>query len=261
MSFRNVGRSARLGAVGAVCCVAAAIMPVIAHASVGVPQYPDLRAMPPVKLKLAKRTVSGEVRHFLDFQPKTYNAGPGALEVQRVPQSSGIADLNQRVYESPAGYRDERLTAVAFASPFTFPIPDFQRYEVWAERTFRRASERDFRRGAPLYVTDDVRQCVADTEQIDETAMPLPTYQQCSTAVMGISRGWADVDFLGEPHMIDFGDSPLPDGRYVLRAIVDPNNLIWESDGKSDDAKEGRVANQALTNFEIVKGNLAWVDP
>lgn len=238
-----------------------ALWPGVAGAQVGTPTYPDIRSMPPTHLVLAEQTVNDEVHHVMHFMPRIYNRGPGALEVQRVPQTSALADLNQRIYESPAGYRDQRLAAVAISSPFAFDLPNLQRYEVWTERAFKRAAARDFRRGTPLYFTEDVGHCVADVEQVDLTAVPsLPIYS-CTAAVMGISPGWADVESPIDPHTVDFGTAPLPDGKYVLRATVDPDNLVWESEGKADPAKEGRVANQGLTNFEIANGALAWQDP
>jgi hypothetical protein len=244
-------------------------------AEAGTPRYPDIRALPPTDLTLATVTVNDETHNILSLMPRTYNQGAGPLEIQRIPQSSGIAELRQRIYESPAGFRDQHIGSVSMSSTvadpltvFTFPMPDLQRYEVWTQRDFNRATARHFARGTPLYVTEDVGQCVADVEQIDPTNAPVipislpgaPVYN-CTAVDMGISPGWADVESPGDPHVVDFGTAPLPDGKYVLRAIVDPDNMLWESDGKADPAKESRVANQGVTNFEVLQGALTWQDP
>jgi len=274
-SKTNRGSVRRVGRGGIAVALSLALLPA-GSAAAGTPRYPDIRSLPPTSLTLAIATVDGSDHHILNFQPRIYNQGAGPLEIQRIPQSSGIAELRQRIYESPAGFRDQHIGSVSMSSAvadpltvFTFAMPDLQRYEVWTERAFKRASARQFKRGTPLYVTEDVGQCIGDGEQVDPTNVPVvpisspapvPVYS-CTAAVMGISSGWADVESAGDPHVVDFGTAPLPDGKYVLRAIVDPDNLIWESDGKADPAKESRVANQAVTSFEIVQGVMAWQDP
>lgn len=50
----------------------------------------------------------------------------------------------------------------------------------------------------------------------------------------------------GDPRQwIDFGLAPLPDGDYVLRQVVDPDNLLYESINKSDPERAGSRANEA----------------
>lgn len=254
-------RLTRLPLVFAGALSAAAVWSAGAGAQVGAPSYPDLRALPPTNLSLDVRADLGDpAHHVMYLMPRAYNQGKGPLELQRIPRTTGIADLNQRIYEEPAGFQDQPITAVAMTSPFLFEMPNFARYEVWTQRAFARASSRAFERGAPLYVTEDVSQCIADFQRIDENALPIPRYQ-CDPTVMGISPGWADVASSFDPNVIDFGPTPIPDGKYVLRAIVDPDNLLWESAGKSDAARESRVANQGLTTFEIRNGALVWQDP
>jgi hypothetical protein len=247
----------RLVALAVPAALVVAAWPAGAAAQVGTAQYPNLRSMPPTELKLVKTTVAGQNHYEMRFKPRTYNGGPGRFEVQRVPQASGLADLKQRIYESPAGFRDESVAQTVFNPTFTFPLPDLIRYELWTKRGFARATRNGFARGAPLYVTPEVSHCVADVEPIDEGA-GLAFYQECTALLVGISPGWADVESAVPPHVIDFGSSALPDGKYVLRAIVDPNNLLWESAGKADPARESQAANQGLTPFEIINGVITW---
>lgn len=244
--------------------VGLALIPSLAGATVGTPKYPNLRAMPPTDLMMDTVQVDGQDHHFLRFTSRTFNAGPGALELQRVPQAmpaAGLADLNQRVYEDPAGFRDIKLGTVSMESTFTFVVPAAATYQLWTQRDYDRAARTGFKRGSPLYTSPGVEYCVDDSEEI-VTGQSQYTYASCTAAVMGISAGWADrEDYYNEWQNFDFGTSPLPDGLYVLRAIVDPDNVLWESEGKADPAKESQVANSAVTQLEVNQGVIAWNDP
>jgi hypothetical protein len=232
-----------------------------AKAGIGAPAYPDLQMASPTDFHLTTADVGGETHYQVHFSTVPWNAGKGALEVRRDPTLSGIADLKQRVYESPAGFRDIQLGSVVFdPADFIFPIPDFARYELWTERGFARAQARHFKRGRPLAVRLSVGHCVADLIQMQDSAGP-DVYRICSKFVTGLSPGWGDLeDWFNDAQSVDVGTSPLPDGAYVVRAIVDPNNMIYESDGKADPAREGEVANSGIAYLEIVQGKIAGVD-
>ena len=49
--------------------------------------------------------------------------------------------------------------------------------------------------------------------------------------------------FDGDP-AARFGAERPPDGEYVLRIVADPNNHIFESEGKTDPARESQEANE-----------------
>jgi hypothetical protein len=250
----------------AALALSAVAWPSQASATVGTPKYPDLRAMPPINLNLGEIMVGDQHHQVVRFTARTYNGGPGALEIRRTPQvipASGLAELTQRIYEDPAGFRDEKLGAIPLNPTFTFVIPDAARYELWARRTFTWAQIAGFKRGRPLIAKPDVSYCVRDSQQIDPNATPAPgvpgTYTDCTAAIQGISPGWADIQpWNNDNQALDVGTTPLPDGKYVLRVIADPDNLLWESPGKSDPAREGQVANQGYSSFDIVKGAITW---
>jgi hypothetical protein len=222
------------------------------------PLYPDLRMLSPTDLGLTTADVNGQEHHVIYFDTRVANLGEGAVEVQRTPTASGIADLKQRIYESPAGFRDEVLGAVAFdPMEWSFPVPDIARYEVWSQRAFARAQARSFQRGQPLFVHDSVGHCVLDWEQLDPNAVDAAKYPLCTRLVSGISVGWADREFANE---VDVGAAIPPDGDYVLRVIVDPTNLLFESAGKADPARESESANSAVTYFRLSGGQLAGLE-
>ena len=60
----------------------------------------------------------------------------------------------------------------------------------------------------------------------------------------GLSPGWGDTyDYYRAEQWIDLGpmDSPgseLDPGRYVLRSVTDPKNVIYESANKADTSRE-----------------------
>jgi hypothetical protein len=230
-------------------------------AAVG-PKYPDLRMFSPTELQFQTAPVEGQDHHFLHFATRLVNAGEGALEVDRTPTPSGIADLSQRIYAAPAGFQDVALGSVPFdPMDFSFPVPDIARYELWTGRGFARAEARGFRRGRPLSVQDSVSHCVADVEQVDQSQPPVGVYWPCTKTVSGISVGWANVeDAFNDYQSLDVGATPLPDGDYVLRVIADPTNLLYESSGKADPARESDVANSAVTYFRLVNGQFAGVE-
>ena len=260
MAMRHDMHRIRRFGVGAL--TAALMLSASASATAGTPRYPDLRMPSPTDLHLLTAAVNGVQHHRLHFTTRPWNAGAGPFEVHRDPEPSGIAALTQRIYEDPAGFRDERVGSAIFApTDFVFSLPHIARYELWTERAFARAASRGFTRGAPIAYRDGVTHCVADSQQLDPDATPVAVYAQCNKFVIGISPGWADVEGWPEDFQsVDVGTAPLPDGDYVVRAIVDPENLLFESDGKADPSREGWVANSGITYFRIVGGQLAGVD-
>jgi hypothetical protein len=264
---RDAGRRARwaLLSVALVAALVAALggaSTASATAGVTTDLYPNLRMLSPSNLHLLTWDVGGQQHQQIHFTSRIWNAGPGALEIQRVPTTSGIADLNQRIYESPAGFHDVKLGQVVFdPTDFTFPVPDIARYEVWTKRGYNRAKARGFKRGRPLAERLNISHCVADGYQFDPNSAPQGTYAICTKVLMGISVGWADVeDYFNETQSVDFGTALPPDGDYVLRVIVDPDNLIHESPGKADPARESEIANSAVSYFRLVQGHLAGTE-
>jgi hypothetical protein len=231
-------------------------------ASAGTPRYPDLRMFSPTGFGFAPTTVNGEQHYVLRFRTTLWNAGQGPLELDATPRASGLADLTQRIYEDPVGFQDKPIGSLVFSTS-SFDVPYIARYELWGRRAFMRAQASGFRRGQPLYVNQDVAYCLADDQHVnvDPTALPdastVPRYV-CSAVREGISVGWATaVDPFNIGQWIDVGTTPVADGDYVVRVIADPENLLYESAGKADPAREGQVANSAVSYVRIVKGQLA----
>jgi len=106
-------------------------------------------------------------------------------------------------------------------------------------------------------VSPKVSFCMLDSIPVDASPVNVQYYKTCTPLAQGISAGWADVyDWTLPDQWIDVGTSRLPDGDYVLRNIADPNNIVFESPGKADPAKESQVANSGVSAVKILNGQL-----
>ena len=92
--------------------------------------------------------------------------------------------------------------------------------------------------------------CVRDTDRVRDAAeTPADAvYTTCEQDIQGLSVGWGDTYRFGiADQWIDIGDKPLPDGRYMLRSVADPRDLLDEGGNESE------ASNAAQTCF-IVTG-------
>jgi hypothetical protein len=231
-----------------------------AAGTIGTPQYPDLRTLTPSDLHLGTQLVAGQNHYVVEFTNSAWNAGQGPLELHGIPHVpyDGFFDATQWIYEQPTGVTVKPVGTFAFhPSHGHFHFNDFARYELWTQRAFDRAKAANFTTGKPLYVAAKQSFCLLDTFQAGPNAAPVGVYMTCTPLMEGLSVGWADTyDWTLPDQWVDVGQTPLFDGQYVLRSIVDPDNRIYESDNKADPARESQVANSATTSFRIVNGRL-----
>jgi hypothetical protein len=230
-------------------------------AAAGAPKYPDLRTLPPSELHLGSTLVSGQNHYVVRFSNIVANVGTGTFELHGTPHFpyDGLFDASQWIYDDSAGLTIEPVGVFAFhPSHQHFHFDGFARYELWKETAFQRAEASGFTTGKPMYTSPKVSFCVLDLMHQDTASgPPVAFYQTCSPAMEGISPGWADIyDYLLPEQWVDVGQIPLLDGKYVLRSIADPGNLIFESTGKADASRESQVANSAVSHFSIVNGRL-----
>ena len=251
--FRSVCRLA-LAATGAFVFAPAA------GATVGTPQYPDLRALPPADLALDQIAVDGVPHHVVRFTTTTWNAGPGPFELHGRPHAppDGMMDATQWIYEEPVGVGEEFVGVFAFHEAHRhFHFTDYAAYELWTKGEFQRARATGFAHGRPLFTAGKVGFCLLDYDRVTAPESSTGFYFTCTPVLQGMSVGWGDVyDSSLADQWVDVGTSPLPDGDYVLRNVVDPNNRVYESEGKADLAREGVPANSATTDFSVVAGAL-----
>lgn len=100
--------------------------------------------------------------------------------------------------------------------------------------------------------------CIRETNFIQHLpgAPVTPVHTQCGQEIQGLAVGWGDSYRYDLPEQwIDVGTSVLPDGDYVIRSVVDPNNLLKES-SDNNSAREGDVANEGITYFSVAGGQI-----
>jgi lysyl oxidase len=258
--FKALG--VRLAALGGVVAATVLIWPAGASAQVTTPLYPDVRALPPEDVRLGRETINFDRHYVIRFSTIMYNAGPGQLELHGTPASSLNAnfDATQWIYEDPAGVQVQHTGAIFMfhQAHNHFHFDGYGRYELWTKRAFERAQANGFTSGGPVFVSPKVSFCMIDSREVDTETSQQSRYNTCTPAMQGVSAGWADIYGWSLPDQwIDVGLAPLPDGEYVLRNIVDPFNVIFESEGRADPAKESEVANSGVTPVRILNGQLA----
>jgi hypothetical protein len=257
--------------VAALSVVALSPAAASAAGTVGAPQYPDLVTLTPADLHLGTAQVNGQNHYVVRFSNMVKNAGQGPLELHGIPHVpyDGLSDAYQWIYESPVGVSQQRVgTFVFHPSHDHFHFDNFARYEIWTQRSYDRAKAANFTTGKPLAVAAKQSFCLIDSSgpPLFDSNGGLNTsggslvgpYQTCTPVMEGLSVGWTDLyDWLLPDQWVDVGQTPLLDGSYVVRSIVDPDNLLYESAAKADPARDGQVANSAVAPFSIVNGRLA----
>ena len=222
--------------------------------------YPDLRTLPPSELRL-ETVVSpdGVTRNLLRFSNTVWNAGQGPMELRGSLTSNGT--VTQTVYDDagagatfPVG---ENFTFHEAHNHWHFD--DFAEYQLWTKSSYDAwvASGRSV--GQAQRVGSKSTFCLMDTGRVQSLpgSPSSPVYAACGQELQGISVGWGDTyRYYLADQWIDLGGSKLADGAYVLRTVADPKNRLYESANRGDAAREGEVANEAITSFTVQRGRL-----
>ena len=224
------------------------------------PRYPDLRTLAPAQLHLSSTPIGDEHHYVVRFSNVVWNAGLGPFELHGTPHfpPDGLFDASQWIYDD-AGVEMQPVGTFVFHSAHQhFHFEGFARYELWTKREFDRAAARGFTSGQPTYTSPKVSSCILDLRRVDSTmGPPQAVYRTCTPLMEGISSGWGDVyGYLLPDQWVDVGQMPLSDGEYVLRSVADPDNLVYESPGRADPARESEIANSASTPFTVRNGRL-----
>ena len=222
-------------------------------------QYPDLRAVPADDLVLGTEMMNGVQHNVVRFSTTVWNAGEGPLEL-RGDSSSGESHVYQRIYH-PGGSVAELLAGTfAFHDRHAhWHFENFARYELWTQGRYDQwlDGETD---GQPDWLGSKTTglgesYCLRDSRPMDGQAAAVFRYATCNTDIQGISVGWSDVYGREIPgQWVDVGERPLVDGNYVLRIVVDPLNLIYESENRANPERESAAANEAVTRFSLSGG-------
>jgi Bacterial Ig domain/Lysyl oxidase len=193
--------------------------------------FPDLSIIIPTDLISVEQTPTGRV---FQYTHDTFNGGPGPLVIQPTYNpASGNYQGTQYIYslsESGEWSLSEQIpVAGAFVwhevhGHFHYPFATFGLYKLAPDGS----------PGDPAVLSAKIGFCINDSFIYDPTlpnAGDIGNLGDCSdpTSLRGLDIGAVDeYDRTDDGQSIPIDD--LPDGTYWLRAIVDPDNYLAESD-------------------------------
>jgi concanavalin A-like lectin/glucanase superfamily protein len=242
--------------------------------------YPNLKTLPPRNLRFDYTDVSpdgsGVLHHVLRFSNTAYNVGEGPLEIRATIDTSlnpPSGPAYQRVYDSGGGSTDIPLTGSTIyyhAVHKHYHFDHWGAYQLWTKAAYDNWTSSGV--GSPDLVGTKTTSCVEDEELVAPIASAVWPARYPSSSCLpnaqnviaeGLSPGWGDTyDYYRSEQWIDLGpSSSLPDGTYVLRSIADPDNIVYESPGKTDASREGAADNAAITVFSVRSGRLVDTNP
>jgi len=221
--------------------------------------YPNLKTIPPADLRLDYTLVNGESHYVLRFSNTSWNAGEGRLELRGETVSDSRTKVYQRIYDSLGGFTEVLVGDFVFhPSHNHWHFEDYADYELWTRTEYDKWISSGRNNGQAQKRGSKTTFCIMDNAKIQNLpgSPSSPQYTQCGQTLQGMSIGWGDTYMYTLPDQwIDLGTSPLPSGSYVLRSVVDPKNLILESEN-NDPSREGAPANEAVTYFTYKAGKL-----
>jgi hypothetical protein len=212
---------------------------------------PDLVADPPEKPRLEQYAVAGKPpRMLLRFDGHVHNAGAGALEIRRAPDS-----VVQRLFEpGAAGVFEDRLLGPDRVKYETtdghdhFHLQRIARYSLW-----------DAANTAEVAPAMKVGFCLLDSTKIAGSVAR--TYASnceqgnpdAATVKMGVSSGWRDLYGSTLPFQWVDVTHTVP-GAYRLHAEMDPEDFLAEADetnvpGETPVTLRGYVAGPRRAGF------------
>jgi DNA-binding beta-propeller fold protein YncE len=238
-------------------------------AATGTPLYPNLKTLPPRELRFDRADItpelSGVFHNVLRFSNDTYNAGDGPLILNATIDPTTLrGPASQRVMNSDGTYTDIPLGTDMYwhAAHSHYHFDGWGGYELWAKATYDAWIASGRTTGQPLYTGAKTTSCVTDEEfvtstppntvypgQYDSNGCNLNAQNQLH---MGLGVGWGDTyDWYRQLQWIDLGQDTLANGTYVLRAVADPQNYVYESANKADPVRESVTDNEATTTFVV----------
>lgn len=173
-------------------------------------------------------------KKYLRLSTTSWNNGSGPLEIRGSDKdrNTGKQKVYQRIYNSDNSSRD------VLAGWFTYHKQHrhihFDDYAVYTLETVETSEVK----GTSTKQTF----CIIDTDHVDASlpgSPPSSKYTVCNSQVQGMSVGWGDTygsALAGQS--IDV--TRVPDGEYILKITIDPNNRITEAN-ESDNVSMVRV--------------------
>ncbi len=241
------GRPGRFGARALpACALVAGLVAASAGTSAGAvnsPVLPDLIADPATgPIAVIYQDESG-TRRLLRFNGYIHNAGRGAVELRgSKPVDGEMSVVEQRVYRSEAGFHD----LVNVPAPRVIFEPT-DGHDHWHLRNAAGYSLWNGERTVEVAPAQKIGFCLIDSTRVDPWANVNKTYSESNISfcghgdpgankvTMGISAGWRDYYDRSLPFQwVDISD--VQPGKYSLRAEMDPDGVIAETDERNPPA-------------------------
>jgi len=193
-------------------------------------RLPDLRTRPPSGMYVVdERSAGGPVR--LKFTTLIWNAGEGPLEVRGDPdEADGGLEVEQHAVDA-----EGRWHVVGAVGRFDFEhrhghlhLSGFADYELWTLPAD--PPDPPGQPGELIAENLKIGFCLMDNVVVGEAlAAGEATYTSCEAEVQGISPGYGDL-YVAELYEQDIDITDVPDGRYRLVNIANPDGVLREAD-------------------------------
>ena len=236
-------------------------------------KYPDLQTLAPRDLRFGTGTINGTSHRVLQFSNTVMNVGEGRLDIVGViDPTTRNGPAYQHVYDDAGNYTEYPAGSLTWHDVHKhFHYDNWGRYELWPKADYDKWLATGRSQGQAKKVGSKTTSCILDEEFIKELpGSPYPgaysgsgcDLQPDNTLHEGLSPGWGDTyDWYRDEQWIDLDQTPLDDGTYVLRSVTDPTNMIYESPGKADSARESQENNEATTTFTVTGGAIQDSNP
>lgn len=195
---------------------------------------PDLRVLPPSDPYLVDdRGSGGSLR--LKFTTVVWNAGDGPMEIRGSPVEGEGLRVRQIVHSAAGGMRE-----AGTVGRFDFDhrhghvhLSSFARYELWSLDGDRPVDRVAANRKVGFCLMDNLR---VDHGPVVADGGYAGSYDAgCDAGVQGISPGWGDR-YVAQLYEQDLVIDGLPDGRYRLVNIANPDGVLAEARLDNNDA-------------------------
>lgn len=198
---------------------------------------PDLQTLVPTELQVEIEEETE--RKLLRFTNSIVNTGEGKLELRgKVDRQSGDLTVWQYIYGSEETAIEELDGTYEYELGHKhYHWENFAVYEIWSAGKLGGL-------GSLLVSEEKVGYCIFDTVPVgkdwleehgvpDLEISPEDEYTNCGVNLQGISVGWVDLyEYDLEGQALDI--SGFEDGVYALRAITDPDGVLFETNPRNN---------------------------
>jgi hypothetical protein len=190
---------------------------------------PDLETLPPYDLHYSYSAGGALV---LRFATTITNGGDGPLELLGVydPRGNRTTAI-QRIVKVDGTLQEHIAGSFVFHPGHKhWHFEDFTIFELWSYRP-------DGSLDTLLTSTGKITFCIFDSELMNppfKGAALKPAFGDCDNDSQGISLGWADTYGSSVPGQ-ELDISNVPEGRYAIRSLADPDNRIIEIDDTNNE--------------------------